>query len=239
MSETERLHQRAGTGALAYDEGLRKYMLGVYNYMALGIAATALIAFAFIQNPQWIATVGSLGFLPFIGVIAMGFFAPKLIFSGSRQVAFGAYALYVALWGVLIGPFVAATALGPQGAADVALAFFIAASIFMALSLFGYTTKRDLSPMGRFLFMAGIGFLVLIVANFFIQSTGFSFLISSGVILFISAVTAYETQMIKNLYAQGAGEQNERAAIFGAFALYGSFVTLFIHILNLLGIMRD
>jgi FtsH-binding integral membrane protein len=239
MSETNRLHQRTGTGALAYDEGLRKYMLGVYNYMALGIAGTALIALAFIQNPQWIATVGGLGFVPFIGVLAVGWFAPKVIFSGNRSMAFGAYALYVALWGVLIGPFVAATALGPQGAADVALAFFIAASIFMAMSLYGYTTKKDLSPMAKFLFMAGIGFLVLIVANFFIQSTGFSFLISAGVILYISAVTAYETQMIKNLYVEGASEQNERAAIFGAFALYGSFVTLFIHVLNLLGIMRD
>jgi FtsH-binding integral membrane protein len=238
MSDTERLHQRAETGALAYDEGLRKYMLGVYNYMALGIAATALIAFAFIQNPQWIQAMVPIRFLPFIGVLAMGWFAPKLIFSGSRNVALGAYAGYVALWGLLIGPAVGLY-VGLGMATDVALAFFIAASIFMAMSLFGYTTKKDLSPMGRFLFMAGIGFLVLIVANFFIQSTGFSFLISSGVILFISAVTAYETQMIKNLYAQGAGEQNERAAIFGAFALYGSFVTLFIHILNLLGIMRE
>ncbi|NNU15949.1 Bax inhibitor-1/YccA family protein [Parvularcula sp. ZS-1/3] len=238
MSETERFQQRAGTGAVAYDEGLRRYMLGVYNYMALGIAGTALVAFAFIMNPQWIAALGPLRIVGFIGVIALGWLAPRMIFSASRAVAFGAYAAYVALWGVLIGPIVAIY-VGLGLAQDVALAFFISASIFMAMSLFGYTTKKDLSPWGKFLFMAGIGFLVLIVANFFIQSTGFSFLISAGVILFISAVTAYETQMIKNLYAEGAGEQNERAAIFGAFALYGSFVTLFIHVLNILGIMRE
>ncbi|GGY47701.1 Bax inhibitor-1/YccA family protein [Parvularcula lutaonensis] len=238
MSETERLYQRAGTGAVAFDEGLRKYMLGVYNYMAMGVAATALIAFFFLTNPAALQFAAGLRFLPFIGVLALGWLAPRMIFNGSKAVAHAAYWGYVALWGMLIGPFVAFM-VGAGEALAVAQAFFISASIFLAMSLYGYTTKKDLSPWGKFLFMAGIGFLVLIVMNFFIQSTMFSFFISSGVILFISGVTAYETQMIKNLYAQGATEMNERAAIFGAFALYGSFVTLFIHVLNLLGIMRD
>lgn len=237
MSETERLY-RQQTGAVAYDEGLRRYMLSVYNLMSMGIAATALIGLVFVMNPQWIAAMRGFVIVPFIGVLALGWFAPRMIFNASRGAAQGAYWAYVGLWGLLIGPVVGAYT-NAGLAADVVLAFFIAASIFLAMSLYGYTTKRDLSPWAKFLFMAGIGFLILIVANFFIQSTAFSFFISAGVILFISAVTAYETQMIKNLYAQGAGEQNERAAIFGAFALYGSFVTLFIHVLNLLGIMRE
>ncbi|WP_031554314.1 Bax inhibitor-1 family protein [Parvularcula oceani] len=240
MSETERLYNknRAGTGAVAFDEGLRRYMIGVYNYMALGVAATALIAFAFLMSPAAMQTVAGLSFIPFIALIALGWFAPRLIMNGSKATAHGAYWAYVALWGVLIGPFVAGY-IGMGMAGLVAQAFFISASIFAAMSLYGYTTKKDLSGWGKFLFMASIGFLVAIVVNFFIASTMFSLLISFGVVLLMSAITAFETQMVRNLYVEGAGEMNERSSIFGAFALYGSFITLFIHILNILGIMRE
>ncbi len=237
MSETERLY-REQTGAVAFDEGLRKYMLGVYNYMALGIAGTALIAFFFLTNPAALQFAAGLQFIPFIALIGLGWFAPKLIMGGSRPVAFGAYAAYVSLWGVLIGPMIALY-VGAGLAGMVAQAFFITASLFLSMSIYGYTTKKDLSGWGRFLFMASIGLLIAIVVNFFLGSELLSFLVSSAVVLVFSAVTAYETQMIRNLYQQGAGEANERAAIFGAFALYGTFVTLFIHVLNLLSIMRD
>lgn len=237
MSETERLY-RQQTGAVGYDEGLRKYMLGVYNYMALGVAGTALIAFFFLTNQAALQAAMGLRFIPFIALIGLGWFAPKLIMGGSRPVAWGAYAAYVGLWGVLIGPVVASyVSIGLAGL--VAQAFFISASVFLSMSLYGYTTKKDLSGWGRFLFMASIGLLIAIVVNIFLGSEMFSFLVSGAVVLLMSAVVAYETQMIRNLYQQGAGEANERAAIFGAFALYGSFVTLFIHILNLLSIMRD
>ena len=240
MSETDRLYKKnAGTaGVVAFDEGLRRYMIGVYNYMALGVAATALIAFAFLMSPAAMQTVAGLSFIPFIALIALGWFAPRLIMNGSKATAHGAYWAYVALWGVLIGPFVAGY-VGAGLSVLVAQAFFISASVFAATSLYGYTTKKDLSGWGRFLFMASVGFLVAIVVNFFLQSTMFSLLVSFGVVLLMSAITAYETQMIRNLYVEGAGEMNERSSIFGAFALYGSFITLFVHILNILGIMRD
>ncbi|MEM0928331.1 MAG: Bax inhibitor-1/YccA family protein [Pseudomonadota bacterium] len=237
MSETERLY-REQTGAVAYDEGLRKYMLGVYNYMALGIAGTALVAFFFLTNQAALQFAMGLRFIPFIGLLALGFFAPKLIMGGSRAVAYGAYATYVGLWGLLIGPVIAAY-VGFGLAGMVAQAFFITASLFLAMSLYGYTTKKDLSGWGRFLFMASVGLLIAIVVNIFLGSELLSFGVSALVVLVFSAVTAYETQMIRNLYQQGAGEANERAAIYGAFALYGTFVTLFIHVLNLLSIMRD
>ena len=242
MSETERLYkQNAGTaGAVAYSEGLRRYMLGVYNLMALGIAATAAIAAFFILNPPAIEPfMGPLRWVPFIGILALGWFAPRLIMTGSKVQAQAAYWGYVALWGLLIGPVVALyVGLGMAGL--VVQAFFIAASIFLALSLYGYTTKRDMSGWTKFLFMSGVGLLILIVANALIfKNPMASLLISGAVVVFISAVTAYETQMIRNLYTEGGGEMNERSSIFGAFALYGSFVTLFIHILNILGIMRD
>lgn len=238
MSETNRLHQRSATGAAAYDEGLRSYMLGVYNYMAMGIAGTALVAMFFVMNPGAMQVAMGLRFLPFIGILGLGFFAPRMIFNGSAVMAQGAYWGYVALWGLLIGPVVAAY-VGIGLAPMVAQAFFITASVFLATSLYGYTTKKDLSGWGQFLFMATVGLLIAIVVNFFLGSEMLSFLISGAVVLVFSAVTAYETQMIKNLYAQGGGEMNKRAAIFGAFALYGSFATLFIHILNLLALSRD
>lgn len=241
MSETERLYRQnegAGTG-VAYDEGLRKYMLGVYNYMAMGIAATALVGLFFVMNPSAIAAfAGPVKWLPFVGILALGWFAPKLIMGGSAAVAHGAYWGYVALWGLLIGPVVGIYA-GLGMGIEVVKAFFITSSIFAAMSLYGYTTKRDLAPMGKFLFMASVGLLIAIVVNIFIGSSLMSFITSGLVVLVFSGVTAWETQMIKNLYRQGGGEQNNRFAIFGAFALYGTFVTLFIHILNILGLARE
>lgn len=242
MSDTERLYKRnVGTAdTAAFSEGLRSYMLGVYNLMALGIFATAAIATFFVMNPAAAAPFyGPLRFLPFIGVLGMGFIAPRIIMGKSKGAAQGAYWGYVALWGLLIGPTIAAY-VGAGMGAMVIQAFFVTSTIFAALSLYGYTTKRDLSPMAKFLFMAMVGLLVLIVANALIfKSPMASLLISGAVVLVISAVTAYETQMIRNLYVEGAGEMNERSSIFGAFALYGSFVTLFIHILNILGLTRE
>lgn len=240
MSETERLHPQSSTTGVAFDEGLRRYMLGVYNYMAMGIAATALIGLFFVLNPNAIAAfAGPVRWLPFIGILGLGWFAPKLIMNGSRATAHGAYWGYVALWGLLIGPIVGIYA-GIGLGMEVIKAFFITASVFMAMSLYGYTTKKDLAPMSKFLFMASVGLIIAIIVNaLFVQSTMMSFITSGLVVLVFAGVTAWETQMIKNLYAQGAGEQNERFAIFGAFALYGTFATMFIHILNILGLARE
>lgn len=240
MSETDRLHRQTGTTAagVAYDEGLRSYMLGVYNYMSLGVAATALVAFFFVANPAAMEFAMGLRFIPFIGLLALGFFAPRLIMGGSAATAHAVYWTYVALWGLLIGPMVAGY-VGFGMAVEVAKAFFITSALFASMSLYGYTTKKDLSGWGKFLFMASVGLLIAIVVNIFLGSPLMSFITSGLVVLVFSAVTAYETQMIKGMYTQGAGEMNQRASIFGAFALYGTFVTLFIHVLNLLGLARD
>ena len=242
MSETERLYKRnvGAADTTAVSEGLRSYMLGVYNLMALGIFATAAIATVFVMNPQLtLLFSGPLRWAPFIGILGMGFVAPGIIMGRSKGAAQAAYWGYVALWGLLIGPMVALTVGAGMGAL-VIQAFFIASSIFVALSLYGYTTKKDLSSWAKFLFMAMVGLLILIVANALIfHNPMASLLISGAVVLVISAVTAYETQMIRNLYVEGAGTMNERSSIFGAFALYGSFVTLFIHILNILRLTSD
>jgi hypothetical protein len=230
----------AGARGVAIDEGLRQYMLGVYNYMALAVAGTGVISLLIASNPALIYQIAAtpLKWLAFAGILGLGWFAPRVIFSGSKAAAHIMFWAYAAMWGVLIAPML--FFFQQQGAAqDIYRAFFITASVFGGMSLLGYTTKRDLSGMASFLFMATIGLLVAIVVNaIFFQSGMASLITSSLVVLVFSGVTAYETQMIKSLYTEG-GAMNERASIFGAFALYGSFVTLFVHILNILGIMRD
>lgn len=228
---------RAGT----MDEGLRQYMIGVYNYMALGLGFSGILAFFIAGNQELMLTMVSnplLRWAPFVAILGLGFFGGKVIFTGSRAMAHGIFWLYAAAWGFLVAPFFYFF----QSSGDSAIiyrAFFITASLFAGISLFGYTTKRDMSGWAGFLTMAVIGLLIAIVANALIfQSSMMSLITSCLVVLVFSGVTAYETQMIKRLYSQGSAT-NERASIMGAFMLFGSFATLFIHIMNILGFMRD
>ena len=219
------------------DAGLRSYMLKVYNYMALGIAFTGLIILFLSNNHAMLETVFNMRWVFFIGILAMGWFSPKIITMQSSVASQAYYWIYAAMWGLGISPMVVAYLQADPML--VGRAFFIAAGMFAGMSLFGYTTKKDLSGMGRFLMMASIGLLVAIVVNaFFLQDIGFSLLISCAVVLLIAAATAYETQMIRDMYYMAGSEQTVgRYAIFGALMLYGSFITLFIHLLNILGIM--
>jgi FtsH-binding integral membrane protein len=215
-------------------------MLGVYNYMALGVAVTGIIAMAVAANPAVLSMVSSLSLVLFLGILGLGFFAPKLIFSGNTAMAHGAYWAYVALWGLAIAPLISHyLGINPS---IVVRAFLITAATFGATSLAGYVTKRDLSGFGGFFMMASIGLVIAILVNaIFFQSVGASLVTSILVVLLFSGVTAYETQMIKEMYYEGdAPGLAKGKSIFGAFALYGSFITLFVHILNILGIMsRD
>jgi uncharacterized protein len=232
----------------AVDEGLRSFMLGTYNYMALGVAGTAAIVMLLVANPQIMAAValGPMKWVLFAGVLGLGFFAHKLFYSGSAVVAHGAYWLYCAMWGAMIAPMVYVF-LSKGLAPLVGQAFFIAAATFAATSLIGYTTKKDMTGWGGFLSMASIGMIIaMLVSFFFITDPGTSKMVSLGisavVVLLFSAITAWETQQIKSMYIHGANESGEaylkRSSIFGAFMLYGSFITLFVHILNILGIMN-
>ncbi|MEX0646057.1 MAG: Bax inhibitor-1/YccA family protein, partial [Parvularculaceae bacterium] len=230
----------AGADGVAIDEGLRRYMLGVYNYMALAIAGTGFVSMAVASNPTLVASVANtpLKWVLFAAIIGIGWFAPRVIFSGSKIAAHGLFWVYAAAWGLLIAPMLFAFQMS-GAAVEIYKAFFITASVFGAMSLWGYTTKRDLSGWASFLMMASIGLIVAIIVNAIFFKSGMASLVTSGlVVLIFSGVTAFETQMIKTLYTEGSA-MNERSSIFGAFALYGSFVTLFVHILNILGIMRS
>ena len=243
MQEFEtRTVSRTGAGARAeVDVGLRSYMLRVYNYMALGVAWTAIVALFMAGNPNLMMTIamGPAKWVLFIAILALGWFAPRIIFSGSAAMAYGAYALYATLWGVLISPMIAFF-MGTHPELIVR-ALLITAITFGATSLAGYVTKRDLSGFAGFFMMASIGLLIAIVVNaLFFQSEMMSLITSILVVLVFAGVTAWETQSIKEMYVAGDLDDVARSkAIFGAFMLYGSFVTMFIHILNILGIMSE
>lgn len=232
---------RAGSQE-AFDAGLRSYMLRTYNYMALGVAFTGLVTLFMATQPQLMYTlaVGPVKWVLLIGLIGMGWMSPKIMTMRSAVGAQAFYWIYCALWGVMISPLIYAFMQTPQGVMDIARAFFITAGMFAGASLYGYTTKRDLGPMGRFLVMAIIGLFIAALINvFFVESSGFALLVSCGMVLLFAGMTAYETQIIKNMYAAHYGaDVVSRMAIFGALQLYGSFVVMFIHILSIIGIMR-
>ncbi len=243
-----RYAQAAGTGVDAgaregIDAGLRSFMLGVYNYMGLGVAFTALVSLGMMTfAPGAVYTIATtpLKWLIFAGILGLGWFSPKLILGGNKAMAQMAFWGYAALWGIGISPMLLSF-FGSGNGGLVFKALAIAAVMFGGTSLYGYTTKKNLSGMGQFLVMATIGLLVAMVVNaIFIQSGMMGFIVSALVVLVFAGITAWETQEIKQMYVAGdEGAQGSGKAIFGAFMLYGSFVTMFIHILSMLGFMSS
>ena len=238
ISPDRRTMTRAQAEAAQIDVGLRNYMLGIYNYMALGVAFTAAISLLVAMNPSVMMTIagGPIKWVLFIGIIGMGFLAPRIMMSGSLMAAQACFWGYAALWGALLSPMFYVYA-----QADIVRALFITSAAFAGMSLIGYTTKKDLSAMGRFLSMATIGILIALLVNMFIlESSGFHLILSVVVVLVFAGLTAYETQQIKQMYYEGDGSEiTKRKSIFGAFMLYGSFVTMFIWILQLVGFMNS
>lgn len=229
---------RTQAEAASVDVGLRSYMLRVYNYMALGVAFTGIVALAVAINPGIMQAValGPMKWVLFVGILGLGFVGPRIMMSGSIMAAHGAFWVYAGLWGALMAPMFAL-----YTGDSVVRVFFITAAAFAGTSLYGYTTKRDLGPVGGFLAMSTIGILIALLVNvFLLQSPMFHLLLSIVVVLVFAGLTAYETQMIKQMYAEGdMAETATRKSIFGAFLLYGSFVTMFIWLLTLFGVARE
>lgn len=246
MAELRYPSQTRAGAQVAVDQGLRSYMLGIYNYMALGVAATAVIVLATFTIAPLGAIANVLAFPAMLGLIGMGFFAQRLLMGGSLARAHIVYWIYVALWGIGIAPIVNRyLGIDPS---MVMSAFLSASLTFGAMSLWGYTSKRDLTRMGQFAGMALIGLLIaalvnLVVAMFTGVGAGtmlFSTIISFGFVIFVSLITAWETQVIKEMYDGAEGQEAvARKSIFGAFMLYGSFISIFINILQILGFMSS
>jgi FtsH-binding integral membrane protein len=230
---------RTQAEAAQIDVGLRNYMLRVYNYMALGVAYTGAIAMLVASSPAAVQTLsGPLIWVLFIGVLGMGFFAPRLIATKSVGVAQACFWGHATLWALILGPVLFAYAqMDPM---LVPKAFFITAGAFAGMSLLGYTTQKDLSGLAAFFMMGMIGLFIAIIVNLFLGSEMLSFIISAVAVLLFAGMTAWETQQIKNRYSAGdMGDVAAKKAIFGAFELYTTFVVMFIHVLNILGIMNE
>ena len=216
---------------LAIDAGLRAYMLRIYNYMAAGVGLTAAVAWltyqltgpAFLESPlMWVFILAPLGLVFFIGARI------NTLPAGTARLLFFVYA---ALVGVSLSIL-----LHIYTSSSITRVFFIAAAMFGALSVFGYSTRRDLSGLGSFLFMGLIGVIVASLVNLFLRSTGLDWLISIVGVGVFAGLTAYDTQRIKAMYDNKDDETTTgRKSVIAALSLYLNFINLFMMLLRLLG----
>ena len=224
----------AGTAQqVAIDEGLRAYMLRVYNYMTIGLVVTGFVALLTASSPaamnaiygtplKWLVMLAPLGFVMFLsfGLHRMSFMTAQAVF-WAFATAMGVSLSYIFM--VYTG-------------GSIARVFFITAGAFAGLSLFGYTTKKDLSGFGTFLIMGLIGIIIASIVNIFMQSSALMFAISVIGVLVFSGLTAYDTQNIKNEYSEFHDQETAgKLAISGALRLYLDFINLFIMLLHLFG----
>ncbi|MCO6184746.1 Bax inhibitor-1/YccA family protein [Rhizobium sp. L1K21] len=248
MAELRNFETRSQTGAMI-DEGLRAYMLKVYNLMAIGIAITGVAAYGLFSMATVTDASGNLGltslgatlytsplrwvviFAPLALVFYLSFRVHKMSVSAA-QTTFWVYA-------ALMGASLSSLMLIYTGE-SIVQTFFVTAASFGALSLYGYTTKRDLSAMGSFMVMGLFGLIIASLVNIFLQSSGLQWAISVlGVVIF-AGLTAWDTQKIKEMYYEGDGaEVAGRKAIMGALTLYLDFVNLFVFLLRFMGNSRN
>ena len=223
----------AQAAAAGIDVGLRSYMLRVYNYMCIGLALTGAVAFAASTSGElmnaihgtalrWVVMLAPLGFV---------FFLSARIHSMKAATAQTLFWVYAGLMGLSLSYiFLAFTG------ESIVRVFFITSAAFAGLSLYGYTTKKDLSGFGTFLVMGVIGILIASVVNIFLESSALHFVISVLGVLIFAGLTAYDTQRIKAIYAEGDhSETHEKKAIMGALTLYLDFINMFIFMLQFFG----
>ena len=219
------------------DEGLRSYMLQVYNYMGLGLALTGVVAFMVAATPalyqpifgtplKWVVMLAPLGFVFFLSMKI------QTMSLSTAQLTFWAFA-------AVMGLSMASIFLVFTGA-SIARVFFITAGMFGGMSLYGYTTKRDLSAWGSFLFMGLIGIIIAMLVNLFLQSSALQFAISVIGVLVFTGLTAYDTQRIKELYYEvDSSDIRGKKAVMGALSLYLNFINMFMMLLHLFGQTRE
>ncbi|MCH2548377.1 MAG: Bax inhibitor-1/YccA family protein [Alphaproteobacteria bacterium] len=242
-----RNQQYAGSQTDTYDEGLRTYMLGVYNYMTAALALTGFVAYLGANVPAILsllykfepttgmATPNILAYIVMFAPLGMVFFLSARLHKLSAQTAKIVFFLFASLMGLsLTHVFLLYTG------ESVFSVFLITSASFGALSLYGYSTKKDLSAMGSFLIMGVFGILIASIANIFIGSSGLFWVINVLGVLIFAGLTAYDTQAIRRSYYEVAGnaELAARMSIMGALRLYLDFINMFIFLLHFLGERR-
>ena len=232
------LASRYGFGAgaadrAAVDEGLRSYMLRVYNYMASGLLLSGIVAWLVASNEQLLYIVHGtpLKWVLIFGTLGMVFFLAARVHAMKASTAQAMFWLYAALNGATLSYVLVA-----YTGESVARAFVITSATFGAMSLYGYTTKRDLSGWGSFLFMGLIGLIIAGVVNIFLASSMLAFMISAIGVLVFTGLTAYDTQQIKEMYLESdSAEDASKKSIMGALRLYLDFLNIFLMLLHLFG----
>ena len=224
-----------GAREAAFDAGLRSYMLSVYNYMASGVLLTGIVALLFANSGfaaqvygtplRWLIALAPLGF-----VMVLSFGLGRLSTAAARGL-FWAFAVAMGLSMASIFLVFSEVSIGQT--------FFASAAAFAGLSLFGYTTKKDLSGLGTFLIMGVVGLLVAMLINIFLQSSAMQLAISGIGVLLFAGLTAYDTQKIKSIYFQVRGTDFVgKSVVMGALTLYLDFVNMFTFLLQFMGDRR-
>jgi FtsH-binding integral membrane protein len=239
----------AGAQAASYDAGLRSYMLSVYNYMLSGVLLTGIVALAFgkvaalqqllftVQETSRGLSIGPslLGWVVMLSPLAIVF---AMSFGAARMSESTLKALFFAYAGLLGASL--STIFITYTDTSIAQVFFGTAAGFGALSLWGYTTKKDLSAFGTFLIIGLVGLIVASIVNLFLQSGTMSLVISALGVLIFAGLTAYDTQKIKSMYAYVAGtDQMGKTVIMGALNLYLDFINMFLFLLRMFGSSRN
>ncbi|GLQ34541.1 membrane protein [Amylibacter marinus] len=228
--------RRAGTAAAHIDEGLRAHMNRVYGIMGLGMAITGAVAYYVGNNDALIASLftGASRYVIMFAPLVFVFFLGGMINRVSENTARLLFMAFSALMGLSIA-WIFAVYTG----ISITQTFFTTAIAFAGLSLYGYTTKKDISGWGTFLIMGVIGLIVAAIINIFIESSALSFAISAIGLLIFAGLTAYDTQNIKNTYLAmanaGQDEWLNKAAIMGALNLYLNFLNMFMFLLHFMG----
>jgi FtsH-binding integral membrane protein len=237
MSNYDRNAAVPGTpvdGTTAVDAGLRAYMLRVYNYMAAGVGLTGLVAMLTYQftGPELLQS--PLMWVLMLAPLALVFYISSRINTLSVQAARRLFFIYAASVGLSLS-----TIFHIYTGASITRVFFISAATFGALSVWGYTTRRDLSGFGTFLFMGLIGIIIASLVNIFLRSSGLDWMISIIGVGVFAGLTAYDTQRIKGMYDVGDDATSAgRKAVMGALSLYLNFINLFMLMLRLAGTRR-
>jgi FtsH-binding integral membrane protein len=224
----------AGRADVAFDAGLRAHMLSVYNYMASGVLWTGIVAMLFASSGLAAQILMGPGILKYVIMFAPLAFVMVMSF-GLNRISTGTTQLLYWAFATVMGLSLSSIFLVFTGA-SIAQTFFATAVAFLALSLYGYTTKRDLSAFGTFLIMGVVGLIVAMVINLFLQSPALHYAVSFIGVLLFAGLTAYDTQRIKSLYFQVAGtDMIGKAAIMGALSLYLDFINMFTFLLQFMG----
>jgi FtsH-binding integral membrane protein len=244
MAEYNTRIRSAAAQGVAIDAGLRAYMLRVYNYMLMGLALTGAVAWFTASTPAFLSlffqmtpggyTMAPLGWVVLFAPLGLVLFLSFRIQHMSLGAAQATFWVYAGLMGLSLTPILLL-----YTGASVAQVFFITAATFGAMSLYGYTTGRDLSSFGSFLFMGLIGIIIASLVNMFLQSGMMQWIISVIGVGIFTGLTAYDTQRIKESYYVGDdGTITGKKAVMGALSLYLDFVNLFLMLIRLMGDRR-